>query len=236
MLSLLVLAIAPSLALFLFFYSRDRYRKEPLSTLLITFLLGAVAIVPAMVTSYCLEQLTGWRPDTSNLLHAFIGALLIVGFVEEGCKFIVVRFYAFHKREFDEPYDGIMYSVMAALGFATIENVLYVVTRGASAGFLRALLAVPCHAFAGVLMGYFLGLAKFARTDREGNWLSGLGFSLAVLAHGVYDFIIFSLDKRPLMLLNLLVFAVLSWVIFFKATSKLSAQSPFRDPPLPPAV
>jgi RsiW-degrading membrane proteinase PrsW (M82 family) len=228
MLGLLVLAVAPSVALFLFFYSRDRYNKEPLGILLVTFGLGAVVLVPAVVTSSSLERLTGWHSNTPNLLHAFIGAMLIVGLVEEGAKFIVVRFYAYHRPEFDEPYDGIMYSVMAALGFATAENLLYVLTGGAGTGVLRALLSVPSHAFDGVLMGYFLGEAKFARSDRQGNWLTALGLGLAVFAHGLYDFIVFSLDKAPLMFISLIVLAILSWVIFFKATRKLSDQSPFR--------
>ena len=144
----------------------------------------------------------------------------------------MVRFYAYHKREFDEPYDGIMYSVAAALGFATVENVLYVISQGAGAGVLRAFLAVPGHAFDGVLMGYFLGLAKFQKTDARGNWLSGFGFGLAVFAHGIYDFIIFSLDKAPLLLLSLLVLAVLSWVVIFKATRNLSDRSPHIHPDL----
>jgi RsiW-degrading membrane proteinase PrsW (M82 family) len=232
MLGLLVIAIAPAVALFLFFYSRDRYQKEPFGTLVKTFLFGALSFIPAVITSLCLERLTGWHSNTTNLLHGFLGALLIVGFVEEGCKYIVVRFYAFHKREFDEPYDGIMYSVVAALGFATVENILYVFAQGAGAGILRAFLAVPGHAFDGVLMGYFLGLAKFQKTDTRGNWLSGLGFGLAVLAHGTYDFIVFSLDKAPFLLLSLLVLAVLSWVIIFKATRQLADRSPHKHPAL----
>jgi RsiW-degrading membrane proteinase PrsW (M82 family) len=231
-LGLFVLAIAPAVALFFFFYLRDKYRKEPLGILLATFGLGAASLVPAAITSLSLQKLTGWRSDTPSLLHAFLGAMIIVGLVEEGAKFIVVRFYAFHRPEFDEPYDGIMYSVMAALGFATLENILYVFSNGAGAGVMRALLSMPSHAFDGVLMGYFLGEAKFARSDRVGNWLSALGFGLAVTAHGLYDFIVFSLDKAPLMILSLLTMMVLFWVIFFKATRKLSEQSPYKHPQL----
>ncbi len=232
MVGLLVIAVAPTVALFLFFYVRDRYRREPLGVMLVTFGLGTVSLVPAVIVSLSLQKLTGWRSSTPDLFHAFLGAMLIVGLVEEGAKFLVVRFYAYHRPEFDEPYDGIMYSVMAALGFATLENVLYIVSRGAGTGVMRALLAVPSHAFDGVLMGYFLGEAKFARSDRAGNWLSALGFGLAVVAHGLYDFIVFALDKAPLMVLSLLTMAVLFWVIFFKATRKLSEQSPYKHPRL----
>jgi RsiW-degrading membrane proteinase PrsW (M82 family) len=232
MLGLLVIAIAPAVALFLFFYLRDKYRREPIGVLLVTFALGAASLVPAAITSLSLQKLTGWRSSTPNLLHAFLGAMIIVGLVEEGAKFLVVRFYAYHRPEFDEPYDGIMYSVMAALGFATLENIIYTFSNGAGTGVLRALLAMPSHAFDGVLMGYFLGEAKFARDDRTGNWLSALGFGLAVVAHGLYDFIVFALDEAPLMILSLITMAVLFWVIFFKATRKLSEQSPHKHPQL----
>lgn len=229
---LLGIAIAPSVALFIFFYARDRYRKEPFGELALTFLLGALVLIPAAVTSLSLSVLTGWQSSTPNLLHGFLGALLIVGLVEEGAKFVVVRFYSYHRRTFDEPYDGIMYAVMASLGFATLENVLYVLSQGAVTGVLRALLAVPGHAFNGVLMGYFLGLAKFEKTAARGNWLSALGLALAVLSHGVYDFIVFSLDKAPLLVLSLVSYSFLAWVIFFKATRQLAARSPYRDPAL----
>ena len=232
MLGLLVIAIAPAVALFLFFYFRDKYRKEPIGVLLVTFALGAASLGPAAITSLSLQRLTGWRSSTPNLFHAFLGAMIIVGLVEEGAKFLVVRFYAYHLPQFDEPYDGIMYSVAAALGFATLENIIYIFSNGAGTGVMRALLAMPSHAFDGVLMGYFLGEAKFARNDRDGNWLSALGFGLAVVAHGLYDFIVFTLDKRPLMILSLIAMAVLFWVIFFKATRKLSEQSPYKHPQL----
>jgi RsiW-degrading membrane proteinase PrsW (M82 family) len=229
---LILIAVAPAAALFLFFYFRDKYRREPIGILLVTFCLGAAALVPAAVTSLSLQKLTGWNSSTPSLVQAFLGAMLIVGFVEEGAKFLVVRFYAYHRPEFDEPYDGIMYSVAAALGFATLENTIYIFSNGAGIGVMRALLAMPSHAFDGVLMGYFLGEAKFARSDRVGNWLSALGFGLAVIAHGLYDFIVFALDKRPLMILSLLAMAVLFWVIFFKATRRLAEQSPYKHPQL----
>ncbi len=232
MFNLLALAVAPGGALVLFFYMRDRYNREPFFPLLMTFLLGVGALLPAMLTSLALQRLTGWTSRSANLLHLFLGALLIVGLVEEGWKFVAVRLYSYRRPEFDEPYDGILYSVMASLGFATVENVLYVLEGGVGTGVLRALLAVPSHAFYGVLMGYFLGEAKFAPGRVRAALLSLGGLGLAVLAHAVYDFLVFALDQRPLLLLMLPVFAALSWVIFFTATRRHAEQSPFRHPKL----
>lgn len=230
--SLLVLAIAPSIALFLFFYARDRYEKEPVYPLLLTFLLGAGAMLCSLPTSRFLQALLHWSPETQSLIWAFTGAVLVVGLSEEGWKFVVVRFYSYRQPEFDEPYDGIMYSVMTALGFATLENVLYVLAGGIRAGILRGLLAVPGHAFYGVLVGYFLGEAKFSPSSGRATLLALFGLGLAVLAHGLYDFMVFALDKRPLLLLVLPVFALLGWAVVFKATRRQAEQSPYGRPGL----
>ena len=229
---MLVLAIAPGALLFLFFYLRDRYRKESWFPLTVSLLLGAIAIVPSAVCSVMLQSWTGWRSDTPSLARLFAGSLLIVGLVEESWKFLVVRLYAYRTRDFDEPYDGIMYSVVVALGFATLENVYYVLSRGMGTGLLRAVLAVPGHALYGVLMGYFIGAAKFSRTDVEAWLLSLAGLGAAVLAHGVYDFIVFAAASRPLLLLALPVFAAVGWVVIFKATRQRAEQSPYRQPAL----
>ncbi len=230
--SLIALAVAPALALFLFFYLRNRYKQEPLRPLVTTFLYGAVALVPSMMNSMALQRLTGWHSSTPNVLHSLLGAVFIVGLVEEGCKYLVVRFYSYRLPGFTEPYDGIMYSISAALGFAAVENILYVVSGGPATGVLRAVLSVPSHAFNAVLMGYFLGEAKFARSDAAANWLSLLGLALAIIAHGIYDFIVFSLDKAPLLVFLLVVCAVLSWIIILIATRRQAEQSAHKHPQL----
>lgn len=229
--SLVVLALAPVGALFLFFYVRGRHR-EPLFPLLATFALGAGSLLPTVATSLALQRLTGLSSRSSNLLHLFLTALVVVGVVEEGYKFLVVRLYAYNLRDFDEPYDGIMYSVMASLGFATVENILYVLSGGHGTAIGRSLLAVPSHAFFGVLMGFFLGEAKFAGSAGRAAVLSLAGLGLAILAHAVYDFMVFALVQRPLLFLVIPVFAVLSWVILFSATKRQAAQSPRRSPAL----
>ncbi|MBM3322599.1 PrsW family intramembrane metalloprotease [candidate division WOR-3 bacterium] len=230
--SLVALAVAPGLALFLFFYLRSRYKQMPLRPLVITFIYGAVALAPSMMNSLALQRLTGWRSSTPNVLHSLLGALFIVGLVEEGCKFLVVRFYSYRLPGFTEPYDGIMYSISAALGFATVENILYVISGGPTTGVLRAVLSVPSHAFNAVLMGCLLGEAKFARSDAAANRLSVLGLVLAIVAHGIYNFIVFSLDKAPLLVFLLVLYAVLSWIIILIATRRQAEQSAHKHPQL----
>ncbi len=197
-----------------------------------TFLLGVGSMLPAMLSSILLQRLTGWSPREPNLLHLLLGALVVVGLAEESWKFLVVRLYAWRRPEFSEPYDGILYAAAAALGFATIENVLYVLNSGFHVGLLRAILAVPGHAFYGVLMGFFLGEARFAGSGTRSVILTLVGLGAAVLAHGLYDFMIFAMDRHPLLLLMLPLFILLAWVVFFEATRRQSEQSPFKRPRL----
>lgn len=216
----------------LFFYFRDRYKKEPLWPIFLAFLLGAFVLVPASVTSNLAQRLTGWYSLKPNLLTIFLSSFFIAGLIEEGWKFFVLRLYCYNRPEFDEPYDGIMYSTAVALGFATIENILYVFTPGLLGGLhtgvLRAFLAVPSHAFYGVLMGYFLGEAKFAKTTAEANFFALIGLGLAIIAHGIYDFLVIALPHRPLLTGSLIVFSFLVWVVFFEASRRQTEKSPHR--------
>lgn len=233
---LILLAVIPGLALILFFYFRNRYKKEPSFPIVIAFSLGAIVLLPASATSNLLQRATGWFSGEPRILKIFLGAFFIAGLVEETWKFFVVRFYCYHRPEFDEPYDGIMYSTAVSLGFATLENIIYVfgpsILGGLRIGILRAFLAVPSHAFYGVLMGYFLGEAKFVKNRTEESLLGLLGLTLAIVAHGLYDFLVIALPYRPLLVASLIVFALLGWVIFFEATRRHSERSPHRAPEL----
>lgn len=122
---------------------------------------------------------------------SFVSAFLISAGIEEMLKWIVLFYFIYHHAEFDEPYDGILYAVAISLGFATVENVLYAMSNQVFFGtvLLRGLLPVSGHALFGVMMGYYLGLAKFTK-----QWKSRriLLYSLLIpwFWHGVYDWIL----------------------------------------------
>ena len=101
--------------------------------------------------------------DDMSISQQFIKAFIVVALVEEFSKYIIVKYYAQNNREFNEPFDGIVYAVMVSMGFAALENVLYVYQYGSSTGITRAFTAVPAHATFGILMGYFMGKAKFSK-------------------------------------------------------------------------
>jgi len=227
MIELLVLAIAPSFFLAWYFYMRDKYEREPKILLLLTYSLGILAVLPALV----IETLGNMIIPVRNELTLFLNVFFFVALTEEFVKFGAVRIAAYKSQAFNEVMDGIVYCVVAALGFATLENVLYALKYGLLTTLLRDVLSVPSHALWGGLMGYFIGLAKMYGKERV-NVFKGL--FIAVLLHGLYDFIAFSFNALTglLMIVPLIAF---SWALLFWLMMRANALSPFRrwGPPIP---
>ncbi|HYO68741.1 MAG TPA: PrsW family intramembrane metalloprotease [Archangium sp.] len=178
-------AVVPSLLLLWYVYARDR-NPEPRGLLLETFLLGAAICVPVVPVAMWLESLgREWETGvwSTALVRAFLGAAI----PEELFKYLVLRRYVWNKPAFDEPLDGVVYGTTASLGFATLENILYVGDGGLGVAVLRALTAVPQHAFTGVIMGAFVGRARFAQDEAQRFGLLAAGLGWAILLHGAYD-------------------------------------------------
>jgi protease PrsW len=178
-------AVVPSLLLLWYVYARDR-NPEPRGLLLKTFLLGAAICAPVVPMAMWLESLgREWETGvwSTALVRAFLGAAI----PEELFKYLVLRRYVWNKPAFDEPLDGVVYGTTASLGFATLENILYVGDGGLGVAVLRALTAVPQHAFTGVIMGAFLGRARFAQDEAQRFGLLAAGLGWAILLHGAYD-------------------------------------------------
>src|SRR5688572_924177 len=214
---LIALAIAPGIAICLFIFHRDAYNREPKLNLFVSFFLGAIIVLPVAYTELFFNQF----PD-QTISGVAISAFLVVAFTEELGKFIILRFYSYPKKSFDEPLDGIVYGIMIGMGFATLENILYVQKFGMQTGFLRMFLSVPAHATFGVLMGYHIGKAKFDKRNRHRLLL--LGLIWAVFFHGLFDFFLF-LQGNPYIkdyISDLLLFigAVASFVIAIRLSLK----------------
>ena len=185
---LLFLAIAPVAVVILYIYFKDKYEKEPIKIVVISFLLGAtVSIILTFTLGYIASSLVPLT-DVKSISQQFIKAFFTVALVEEFSKYIIVRFYAQKKNEFNEPFDGIVYAVMVSMGFAALENILYTYQYGFGVGVTRAFTAVPAHATFGIIMGYFMGKAKFSNNSIK---LNLLGLLFATLFHGSYDFFLF---------------------------------------------
>ena len=184
---LLALALAPGIAIALFIYLKDIHEPEPLRPLLIGLGCGIVAFGISLAIGLGLSE--GANIDEKDLIHQLIRAFIFVGLVEEGSKFLFLRGILFKNKNFNEPFDGIVYAVMIGMGFATAENVLYVVNGGGGTAIVRMFTAVPAHAVFAIIMGFFVGEAKVFSTSSM--LYSGLALFFATFAHGFYDYFLF---------------------------------------------
>jgi len=186
--NLLLMAVAPICVIVIYIYIKDKYDKEPKRLLLLSFVSGAiVSILITTVLYYGFDYLLPLNNHFS-IQEQFIKAFFVVGFTEEFSKYIIVRYVSQPRKAFNEPFDGIIYAVMVAMGFAATENVMYVIQGGYEVAIMRAFSAVPAHATFAVLMGYFMGKAKFSN---HMVLLNFTGLFLAALFHGAYDFFLF---------------------------------------------
>ncbi len=186
------MAVAPALILLGYYLRQDRARPEPKGAVLRVFLMGVVATLAAVVLEMLVSSFQGLFAASPFLFIAF-RAFIVAGLVEEWLKYQVVIRFAYRTAAFDEVMDGIVYAVVASLGFACFENILYVLGGTLWTALIRAVTAVPLHATASGLMGYYVGRARFARSQEEEMALRRRGLWTAVLIHGGYDFLLFGI-------------------------------------------
>lgn len=237
----LAVAVAPVALLVMLFRWADAARPEPKREVLATMALGFLACVPAAALEVAQKQLLGrWALAGGRFLDAYLVAAL----TEESAKMLVVFAWPWRRR-FDEVMDGVVYTTAASLGFGLLENLIYINARFASLfcevpgisalcsehntagtlegvilGVVRAITAVPMHAVASGLMGYFIGRARFHQwspaadvfddvpellphfVPRPVGWTL-FGLFAAVAVHGTYDWAVFAMGTRPVIFLAL---------------------------------
>lgn len=184
MLGILLAGIAPGFALLCYFYLKDKYEPEPLSMVLFTFTSGAIMIFPIAFIEYVLKAESVVKYDSIN-------AIFTSGLIEEFFKWSILFFSAYRNVEFDEPFDGIVYGTSVSLGFATTENVIYLITNGMEYALTRAFLPVSSHALFGVIMGYYISRAKFTKDSKKWT-LFLLSIVVPALLHGILNYLLLS--------------------------------------------
>ena len=228
---LLFITFAPILILALYIYWRDKYEKEPIGLLLMALLLGALIVIPIIFVETWLgdywetkfgNKLTG---DVATLASAAYVAFIVAAFTEEAFKYLAF-FYFWRNRNFNELFDGIVYAVFISLGFAAVENALYVLAEdgGITVGMLRAVTAVPAHALFGVAMGYYFSLAKFEPKHRTKYLFLALLIPIAL--HGIYDFILMA--ENELLFLLFVPYIIVLWISALKRMRLHSNNSVFK--------
>ncbi len=196
--NLIILAVAPAIALVFFIYSFDKYEKEPISLLFKVFSFGALSVIPIVFVEDMLMSFNIF----SGLFSAFYISFIVAGFTEEFFKRLIVMKIAFNTRHYSEKLDGIVYSAIASLGFAAVENIMYVAVSfkdDISVGITRAFLSVPAHMLFGITMGYYLSLSKYAKSEKEMKKYYNKSLIVPMVLHGTFNFIL--LSNHPLLIL-----------------------------------
>jgi len=207
---LMLAAVAPAVILLLLFYKVDKFQPEPIKLLLKLYFLGMLSVIPILIMETILTSLNIFILLDNDLMNLY-DALVVAGFSEELFKWIIVILFVFKSREFDEYIDGIIYCVFVSLGFATVENILYVLEGSYFVAITRAILSVPAHMLFGVSMGYYLSFSKFGTTKKIRNRYMVLSLVIPILLHGAYDYILMS--HIPYLLLTFIPFVI--WMWFF---------------------
>ncbi len=221
-LAVLAIALAPGFAIALLIYLKDEHEREPIPLLLGCFLLGVASVLVTLILSSLLSLFVE-EPD-NTVTGMFVKAFIWVALVEEYSKYIFVRYVAYPNKNFNEPYDAIVYAVMVSMGFATLENIMYVMDSGIATGILRMFTAVPAHATFAIIMGYFMGLAKF---KYHRPTLGIFGLAGATLLHGAYDYFLF-ISFIPGMWIGAFVSLAIGIILSSKAIRLHQEVSPFK--------
>lgn len=183
-------AVFPAFFLMWYIYRKDTAEKEPPKLLFSLAVMGIIAAVAAGSLGYRGEKILSQYVSEDNPAYPVLYAFLVVAVIEEGAKFILLKFRSWRSSDFNFRFDGIVYSVFVSLGFAATENIGYVLDYGISVAFPRALLAVPGHMCDAVFMGFFYGRAKMCESNGNdfGKYANLVaGYLSAVLLHGFYD-------------------------------------------------
>jgi protease PrsW len=180
---LIASAIVPSALLLALFYFRDSF-PEPPRVVLTTFVLGVLAVAPIWGFIELHTQLFG-ELDLDPYHQSLYRAYILAALPEEALKFAILMLFVRRHAAFDEPMDGLVYGAAASLGFATLENIMYVDAGGWATAITRATTAVPLHAALGALMGDYIAQAKFEPQRRKSMLLRAFVYPL--LIHGMYN-------------------------------------------------
>ncbi len=183
-------AIAPGGVIVYWFYRQDQDHPEPKRLLLRVFVLGILSTIPLLCLDYLVTN-SMWYLGMPEMLRFIFVSYVMAGFFEEWFKLIIVKKAVYDHDRFDEIMDGIIYTVTASMGFACMENVIYVTGHSWQTAVARGLTAVPLHAFCSGVMGYYLGRAKCASSAKAETFLIRQGFLTAVTVHGTYNFLLF---------------------------------------------
>ena len=224
---LIAAAVVPALVLLIYVYRCDRLEKEPTRLLAGLVLWGMAATFLSVVTeSAGAVALAYLLPGgENNRAYGFWMFFVVVALSEEGFKYLILKWRTWRSPYFNCRFDGVVYAVFVALGFALWENIGYVMMYGFGAALMRAITAVPGHASFGVFMGACYGMARLyenaGERDRSRFWRV-LAVLLPTVLHGIYDYI--AVNETADVSATFVIFVVAVFAAAFTLVRRISAR------------
>ncbi len=219
---LILSAVVPAVLLLIYVYRQDRLEKESWRLIGKLVLFGAISTLAAQVLESVGIALLPYVTEAGSDMYYVLLFFVVVGLVEEGCKYFMLRWKTWRNPEFDCRFDGVVYACAVSLGFALWENIAYVISYGFGTALVRAVTAVPGHACFGVFMGAFYGTAaahRSAGNDHAAAWCRKLSFLVPAILHGIYDYI----AGREEGVLVFIVFVAVMFIMAVRIVKKMSA-------------
>ena len=226
MIILLAAAVLPAAFLLYRVYKMDTIEKEPWSILRKLLLWGALSGIPAALVESLLTGVVQNLLQEGTLLYNFVFGFIVAALVEESFKFFFLYKFTFKSPAFNYRFDGVVYAVFVSMGFAILENVLYVFQGGLGVALSRALLALPLHAACGVYMGIAYGQQKVNSLYKSASFgsVARAFLPVPILIHGFYDSCAFSAENYPIFLLVFVVFVILVFILTLRQLKKASQE------------
>lgn len=218
-------ALSPVAALIILLLVVDRHDKEPAKLLIKQFIAGCLVSIPAIFLEGYLERFNIF-PET--LLGIAYTSFIVAGLTEEFLKRSSVYIVSYHKPAFNEKLDGIIYCAFASLGFAAVENIMYIINFQAenpSIALYRGIFSVPGHMLFAVTMGYYISLSKFAPTLALMRRYKVKSLLYPVLLHGTFNFI---LSLNVSWLFVFIPFVIFLWIFNIKKLRSFSKESRYN--------
>jgi len=221
---LTLLAILPGLVIIYIVYTKDKVEKEPVGMIVRLLIFGALSCIPAVAMETFMTNILPQYPEGS-FPYAFTTAFFVAALCEEIVKYCALRLGSWKSPYFNYRFDGIVYGVSAAVGFALLENVEYVAMYGVQTAIVRAVLAVPLHAFCGLFMGLFYAYSKRAQIIGKNGvkaWCTFLALIIPMCIHGIYDTLAMMRSEGAEMVL--LGFVVVLYIVSIRTMNKMSKE------------
>ena len=245
--SYLFLTFLPPLVWLMFYLREDRH-PEPKLLLLLAFIGGMVSVVLAIIGECAFAQLAGQgscRAGIDYIGQSAITLFLGIAFIEEYVKYLVVKFLILRRADFNEPVDAMIYLITAALGFAAVENVLFIfplfhesLHLGLEITTHRFLGANLLHALSSAIVGFFLARAWFSPHRRHAV---ACGIIIASLLHACFNYLILVRGDLPQGTLYLVLLLAMMAIVVFIDFERLRGRGQPEDegtgmiPPSPPS-